>query len=460
MLLDTGSDEIVVKGSKCMTAGCQGRAYDHMKSLMYRINAPEDDPKKGREAVSYGSGDVWGQHVKDTVSFGPLKGHDMDLLEVQETTISEFSETTDTALEIIAGLAPGLPEYVGERMASKMEVRRFSQCLPKDADKDGWFVVNDDSPKGMRMNGPFMSMGNYYWAVQVDSMRFDWTDSQKAAQVKDSDQAIDLSNRKFSMLVDTGTTLLSLPEDVMETLDAALEKIDHDCSKMDELPSIAFELDGVTHTLPPESYIAEEAKSSSTKFSPKKPALKAKEAEMEAKAGEKPALKAKEGEMEAKAGEKQAELGGHNEAVEAEEHLERQRKLKNLYYKNKKFVNSKTGTECHLLFTQPITMNSTLGQIGILGMPLFRNYAVAFDFCQRQMWTKPHDGSCGHLGDANPLRRILDPLKHRAAKLKYDNSTEISGPRLKYIPGTDRISSGARWLLSQSALNDERTIEL
>merc|ERR1719181_2716493 len=102
MLLDTGSDEIVVKGAKCQ--GCAGRAYDHDKSSTYKINDPKDDPEHGQEQISYGSGDVWGQHVFDTVHMGPLSGPHMDMLEVGETTIQEFTETTATALEVIAGM--------------------------------------------------------------------------------------------------------------------------------------------------------------------------------------------------------------------------------------------------------------------------------------------------------------------------------------------------------------------
>merc|ERR1719453_697443 len=110
------------------------------------------------------------------------------------------------------------------------------------------------------MNGPFMSMGNYYWAVGIDGMRFDWTDEQKKAGVRGSSSPKKLANKKFSMLVDTGTTLLSLPQAVMDELDKALEDIDSDCSKMDQLPSLAFEIDGVTHSLPPSTYIAQESK--------------------------------------------------------------------------------------------------------------------------------------------------------------------------------------------------------
>merc|ERR1719424_2688431 len=65
-----------------------------------------------------------------------------------------------------------------------------------------------------------------------------------------------LGKRMFSALADTGTTLMSLPQAVVDDIDDALEMINYDCNQMDKLPDLAFEIEGVTHTLPPNTYIA------------------------------------------------------------------------------------------------------------------------------------------------------------------------------------------------------------
>jgi hypothetical protein len=286
-----------------------------------------------------------------------------------------------------------------------------------------------------------MSLGNYYWAVNIDSMRFDWTPSQKAARVRGASEATKLSDRKISMLVDTGTTLLSLPQDVMDELDKALDTIENDCSQMDQLPSLAFEVDGITHSLPPSTYIAEDTGDYGYTFGQQKRSLKEK---------------------------------GSEQDMDKEKEGARQ----NLYYKNKKFINKKTGAECHLLFTQPITMNSTLGEIGILGMPLFRNYVVSFDFCTRQIWTKPHDNDCSeHVGvkpsnaDAcadddwlfcffESLGKWFMDIFDGFGSIFSQESTIRQGPRLKYSPGTERISVAARSLLSHSKTDGVGIVEL
>merc|ERR1719456_1585813 len=50
-------------------------------------------------------------------------------------------------------------------------------------------------------------------------------------------------------------------------------------------------------------------------------------------------------------------------------------------------------------------MNSTLGEIAILGMPFFRNYIISFDFCSRTIWTKPSTGDCSRAVGKTPSNK-------------------------------------------------------
>jgi len=345
-----------------------------------------------------------------------------------------------------------------------MEVKRFSECLPQNSDENGFFVVNDNNPRDKGFNGPFMSMGNYYWAVSVGGMRFDWSEEQKLAKVPGSEKSQKLSKKKFSMLVDTGTTLLSLPQDVMDQLDKALEAIGSDCSEMDKLPSLTFEIDGTTHTLPPNTYIAVEENDWAFAEQGRNGMILPNKEASGSRFGRNGGLKEKVDEQ----------------SISEEKEAERASKLKNLYFasRHKRFVNSKTGAECHLLFTQPITMNSTLGELGILGMPLFRNYIVSFDFCQRQIWTKKHNGDCSNVVGRHPTNKdgcedndwlycffqsmgkwIMSFLEGIGSIFSQEGKVR-HGPRLKYIPGTERLSAGAKWLLSQDPDDGPGIVEL
>merc|ERR1719421_2015219 len=140
-------------------------------------------------------------------------------------------------------MAPGMQEYVGNTLASNMEVRTFSECLPKNVEENGFFVVNDDeadmkSRQGFA--GPFKSVGEYYWAASASGLRLEWDHPQGKYQ---NTKQITLSDQKIAAIVDTGTSLLSMPQSVLNALDNALEELDFDCSRMHELPDMKFEIE-------------------------------------------------------------------------------------------------------------------------------------------------------------------------------------------------------------------------
>merc|ERR1719487_1428838 len=60
-------------------------------------------------------------------------------------------------------------------------------------------------------------------------------------------------------VVDTGTSLLSLPGDVISHIRKILEDLgpEFDCSQINKLPELEFDLGGHTFSLPPEAYVAD-----------------------------------------------------------------------------------------------------------------------------------------------------------------------------------------------------------
>merc|ERR1719160_1879567 len=91
----------------------------------------------------------------------------------------------EVALHAIVGMAPGLQEYVGDRLASAMNVRHFSECLPSNSVENGFFVVNDDDPrKNPKFNGPFANAGEYYWSVHVTGFRLKYKAGTKTKTTK------------------------------------------------------------------------------------------------------------------------------------------------------------------------------------------------------------------------------------------------------------------------------------
>jgi len=58
-------------------------------------------------------------------------------------------------------------------------------------------------------------------------------------------------------VVDSGTSLLALPSDAHDVLSGAAAKLDVNCSNLASLPDLHFRLNGVDFSLPPDSYLGE-----------------------------------------------------------------------------------------------------------------------------------------------------------------------------------------------------------
>merc|ERR1740138_816877 len=56
-------------------------------------------------------------------------------------------------------------------------------------------------------------------------------------------------------VVDTGTSLIAAPPDVIARVEQEMLKLDEDCSNLGELPDLVFNLGGREFSLPPDAYI-------------------------------------------------------------------------------------------------------------------------------------------------------------------------------------------------------------
>jgi len=443
MILDTGSDEIVLKSTNC--TGCKGRGLDVNSSTTFQLDS--EGPDAGMDYFEYGSGAVLVQRFNDTVHAGPLKGDHMNMMEILKTDVKFFQENTDDSLHAIVGMAPGLQEYVGYRLASSMKVRRFSECLPMNSNEHGFFVVNDVDPRNRGFQGPFPSVGDYYWAVSVTGFRFEWPNGEH--------QAMPLGTN-FVGVVDTGTTLISIPQGTLDDLQGALEENSYDCANLAKLPVLKFEINNVMHELPPSAYIAEadEAQAKWGFVRTAKPGVK----KLQRSLKEKSQMK-----------------------------VSQNRKLMYFHKPGKRdFINSKSGAQCMLLFTDPLKQNTTDGELAILGMPFFRQYEVSFDFCSREMWTHKSYGDCSRLVGKHPsnvewctdkdwlscwaegfylfFQGFFEGIKAIFSSPKADSGgpdldsnyqqIKAGGQIMKVQPEHMRLSSAARWLLRTSTDTD------
>lgn len=250
VLFDTGSSNLWVPGYPCSSdnAACENhKTYDAKASSTY--------VKKGESfAIEYGSGSLSGYLVEDDVDVEGLKIKKQVFAvatsEPGDTFVySPFDGIMGMGFKAIAvdDVTPPWYNMIDQRLVDN---KVFSFYLARDGTSDDGGVMvlggNDDSHyKGDFTYVPVSEKG--YWQFKMDSV--------EAHDVKLCDDC--------QAIADTGTSLIGVPSDKYEAIQKAIgAKFSYDtyeymldCSDIDHLPVVKFNLGGKTFTLEGSDYV-------------------------------------------------------------------------------------------------------------------------------------------------------------------------------------------------------------
>jgi len=323
-ILDTGSFELVVFSKKCMTCG-RAAKYDPEESKTYRkgillsgqsYGSGNCYSRSARDDVSIGQFESYNQSFwevtearmpilfnaafQSIIGLGPPETPQSDSWHSAGSTIHNVSMLLEE------GRIP--PSAMTSRastlttIAMKMRERRtiidnfhspaFSVCIGKEPGSDGFFVWNDNShllrPESFVR---VQVVGKHTWSVRLTNARLAfkssaflrsqiaeagstarqmwWVRHKPLRQVKTSPKSFNASRNMIMMgcddgcsaLMDSGTSLLSVPTGIVDKLLIAVQKLHTNCSNIADLPHLEFELDGELFSLPPDAYILQASSS-------------------------------------------------------------------------------------------------------------------------------------------------------------------------------------------------------
>lgn len=278
-IIDTGSFELLVFSAQCDTCGEQRVFYDAKKSTT---------AKKGmlRMMHAFGSGETMSQLAFERIEVGPLVVSKQYFWEVYH---AELPILKQNAFQAILGVGPpstarrsayeqaqdakkiqrqveekyghvspqvldvalATEALAGERtLLESLDVRSFSVCLKREHGAEGYFTWNDDSFKLHPQNFVRIPVvGKASWGVRLDNVNL---------QGGSDDKAISLGcTNGCGAIIDSGTSLLTVPSQVADLALEALNKLDADCNDIRKFPHLKFNLGGLELTLPPEAYVGQ-----------------------------------------------------------------------------------------------------------------------------------------------------------------------------------------------------------
>jgi hypothetical protein len=276
-ILDTGSYELLVFSTLCSTCGDAYWLFDPTWSSSLVVD-------EGIQIVhSFGSGDSLSQLAHDNVTIGPchVEGQHfweviaakIDVLETSSfqaiVGVGPYTTPTEIAASVLRQaewLAKRLEDSLGyvptaiqekiladkrllveEPFLQRSDVRIFSVCLSRESGAGGYFVWNDTLPLTMpTLFSTIPVVGELSWGVSLTGVGFGNSDGAMA-RLGCADKCV--------AIVDSGTSLILGPGEMIDDVIALLGESNATCDDINAFPTLDFEFGDLRLSLPPEAYI-------------------------------------------------------------------------------------------------------------------------------------------------------------------------------------------------------------
>lgn len=248
MVLDTGSSNLWVPSSKCMSIACLlHKRYDSSSSSTYLANGTEFQ-------IRYGSGSLSGFISQDVLRVADLVIYSQDFGEALSEpdlsfTFGRFDGILGLAYSSISvnNVIPPFYNMIDQKLLDEPVFSFWLGTLEKDIEGGECVFggVDPDHFEGEVIYIPVRRKA--YWEVTLDAFFF-------------GKDMVDVYNT--GIILDTGTSLIVMPSDISELLNNAIGATKLwsgeyivDCNRVPEFPDITFRLSGHNFSLSPDDYI-------------------------------------------------------------------------------------------------------------------------------------------------------------------------------------------------------------
>jgi len=245
VIFDTGSGNLIVPSSSCSDAGCKPHQRYNPKASS-GASAVDNENGEGSAEISFGTGDVSGDFYKDKLCIGEQLCFNANFISANKMSPSPFS---DIPFDGIMGLGfKDLSMGDGFNIVDDLSKEGTMQA----GNSQFSFYVSDGEDSEVTFGGyrPERLASEIVWApVKVESW---WQVS--IDDIAFNNQPKNLCNGQCQVAVDTGTSMLAGPSDLVDKLSSMVDAKD-DCSNFDQLPNIGFKIGNTVLNLRPDDYM-------------------------------------------------------------------------------------------------------------------------------------------------------------------------------------------------------------
>lgn len=297
-IMDTGSYELVVFSTDCKSCGSAARYNTTDVRSRHQVGL-------ANATQFYGSGDLYSREAYDNMGIGPFAPEKTNFWEATEANMPILRAATFQAIigmgppestaaeawDLLREAVESVETYYEDSQEAPKDVistavddfftavrtssepalpprfkrSTFSICLGARPLSDGYFVWQDTSH--LTMPSVFTRVqvqGKHSWSVELRNVRMsgaalDGTNAFFMSGASTQDMLDCNGEQPCSALMDSGTSLLAMPREVIARIQDVVQRTGFDCRRqsLSDLPSLAFELDGRLFSLPPDAFMSE-----------------------------------------------------------------------------------------------------------------------------------------------------------------------------------------------------------
>eukprot|EP00929_Paragymnodinium_shiwhaense_P015924 TRINITY_DN124006_c0_g1_i1.p1 TRINITY_DN124006_c0_g1~~TRINITY_DN124006_c0_g1_i1.p1 ORF type:complete len:462 (+),score=38.74 TRINITY_DN124006_c0_g1_i1:61-1446(+) len=241
---DTGSFEILAMSTHCRACQSHLKLYNNETSESFRLASG------GLKIHSYVGGSMMASKGFETVCIGgecaAYVAKNISFWQVVDTDMSVWTKKGQADFSVIVGM--GHPDALSSGGGSLLEragADTFSICLQRGAKKPGWLTIEPRLELGS--SSAFRTLpvtGKHHWGVQLTSVEL-------------GKGMLNPCTGPCVAIVDSGTSMLAAPPAALGLMWNVISSIQHNCSNLESLPDLVFELAGQRFAMPPSAYVVQ-----------------------------------------------------------------------------------------------------------------------------------------------------------------------------------------------------------
>mmetsp|Transcript_9546 Transcript_9546/g.33826 ORF Transcript_9546/g.33826 Transcript_9546/m.33826 type:complete len:455 (+) Transcript_9546:102-1466(+) len=253
VVFDTGSGNLLVPSEECQNEACMKHARfgANQSSSFQQVScdgsahaaggaAPEDEV-----SITFGTGEVWGRCVQEQICIGSVCSRGSLVLATYESPMPFSSFKFDGVLGLgTRAMSQGDDFNLMDRLQKTGVLKQamFSVFMSDSDDEVSEITFGKVKHEHLASELFWVDIArdSGYWEVQVDDMHINGAPQSLCAGCYAA--------------VDTGTSELAGPSAVIDELARRLNVLE-DCSNLDSLPTLGFEIAGRVLNLEPRDYI-------------------------------------------------------------------------------------------------------------------------------------------------------------------------------------------------------------